>query len=179
MKTKYFTVFIYLLPSLIFLGIFTYYPIFDAFRLSLYKADPFTRPPVFQWFQNYIDFFHNPTFWEVITNNIVFAVATIFPTMILALVFAILINEIKYKSFFTLSLFYPLLIPYAAAAMVWVFMYDPSLGPINKFLSIFGVPEIGWLGDRRYSLWAIIIMTIWKNVGYYMLIYLAGLQNIL
>ncbi|HDI51171.1 MAG TPA: sugar ABC transporter permease [Bacteroidetes bacterium] len=178
MKTKYFTVFIYLLPSLIFLGIFTYYPIFDAFRLSLYKADPFTRPPVFQWFQNYIDFFHNPTFWEVITNNIVFAVATIFPTMILALVFAILINEIKYKSFFRLSLFYPLLIPYAAAAMVWVFMYDPSLGPINKFLSIFGVPEIGWLGDRRYSLWAIIIMTIWKNVGYYMLIYLAGLQNI-
>lgn len=179
-RNRYFTIFVYLLPSLIFLGIFTYYPIFDAFRLSLYRADVYTmRHPIFQWFQNYINFFHNPTFWEVITNNVIFGVGTIFPTMALALLFAILINEVKKgKSFFRLSLYYPMLVPYAAAAMVWVFMYDPSLGPINRFLSIFGVPSIGWLGDRRYSLLAIILMTIWKNVGYYMLIYLAGLQAI-
>ncbi len=178
MKRRYLTVFLYLLPSLIFLGIFTYYPIFDAFKLSLYRANAYTPHPVFQWFQNYISFFHNPIFWQVITNNVIFGVATIFPTMFLALFFAILINEVKLKSPFRLSLFYPLLVPYAAAAMVWVFMYDPTLGPINKFLELFGVPEIGWLGDHRYALLAIIIMTIWKNVGYFMLIYLAGLQNI-
>ncbi|MFQ5834667.1 MAG: carbohydrate ABC transporter permease [bacterium] len=114
----------------------------------------------------------------MITNNVIFAVATILPTMVLALFFAILINEVKLKSSFRLSLFYPLLIPYAAAVMVWVFMYDPALGPINKFLGIFGIPSIGWLGDRRYSLLAIILMTMWKNVGYYMMIYLAGLQNV-
>lgn len=176
---RYVTIFLYLLPSLVFLAIFTYYPILDAFRLSLYRADAFTRHhPIFQWFKNYAEFFHNPIFWQVIKNNVVFAVTTIFPTMALALFFAILINEVRYKSMFRLALFYPLLIPYAAAAMVWVFMYDPSLGPINKFLGIFGIHELGWLGDSRYSLWAIIIMTIWKNVGYYMLIYLAGLQNI-
>lgn len=168
----------YLFPSLIFLSIFTYYPIFDAFRLSIHKFNAFTPQPVFQWFENYTRFFGNPIFWEVVTNNVVFAVATILPTMILALFFAILINEVKLKSPFRLALFYPLLIPYAAAAMVWVFMYDPGLGPINKFLSIFGIPSLGWLGDRRYSLLAIILMTIWKNVGYYMLIYLAGLQAI-
>ena len=178
MRNKYVTVLMYLLPSLVFLGVFTYYPIIHAFHLSMYRADPFTHPPVFQWFQNYVDFLHNPIFWQVITNNVVFAVATIFPTMLLALFFAILINELKHKSFFRLSLFYPMLIPYAAAAMVWVFMYDPSLGPINKFLSIFGIYNVGWLGDRRYSLLAIILMTVWKNLGYFMLIYLAGLQNI-
>lgn len=178
MKRKHFTAFIYLLPSLIFLSIFTYYPIFDAFRLGLYKFNAFTPEPVFQWFQNYIRFFNNPIFWQVIANNVIFAVATIFSTMVLALFFAILINEVALKSPFRLSLFYPLLIPYAAAAMVWVFMYDPSLGPINKFLGMFGIPSIGWLGDRRYSLLAIILMTMWKNVGYYMMIYLAGLQNV-
>lgn len=178
MKRKYFTAFFYLLPSLIFLSIFTYYPIFDAFRLSFYKFNAFTPKPVFLWFQNYIRFFNNPIFWQVITNNVIFAAATIFPTMVLALFFAILINEVTLKSPFRLSLFYPLLIPYAAAVMVWVFMYDPSLGPVNKFLGMFGIPSIGWLGDRRYSLLAIILMTMWKNVGYYMMIYLVGLQNI-
>ena len=168
----------YLLPSLVFLAIFTYYPIFDAFRLSFYKANPFTVEPVFQGLKNYIDFFHNPIFWQVVTNNVLFAIATIVPTMALALFFAILINEVKVKSPFRLSLFYPLLIPYAAAAMVWVFMFDPALGPINTFLGLFGVRSIGWLGDRRYSLLAIMLMTMWKNLGYYMLIYLAGLQSV-
>lgn len=178
MKHRYLTVFVYLFPSLLFLGIFTYYPIFDAFRLSFYKANAFTPQPVFQWFKNYIDFFNNPVFWQVVTNNIIFAIVTIVPTMVLALLFAILINEAKVKAPFRLSLFYPLLIPYAAAAMVWVFMFDPSLGPLNRFLGLFGFRSIGWLGDRRYSLLAIMIMTIWKNLGYYMLIYLAGLQNV-
>lgn len=177
-KRRYLTIFICLLPSLVFLGIFTYYPIVDALHLSLYKSNAFTPQPIFQWFDNYVRFFGNPIFWEVVTNNVIFAVGTIFPTMLLALFFAILVNEVKLKSPFRLALFYPLLVPYAAAAMVWVFMYDPSLGPINKLLGIFGIHSIGWLGDQRYSLLAIMLMTVWKNVGYYMLIYLAGLQNV-
>jgi ABC-type sugar transport system permease subunit len=99
--------------------------------------------------------------------------------MILSLTLAILINEVtKFGAFFKLSIFYPLLVPYAAAAMVWVFMYDPSIGSINLLLKALGMEKIGWLGDSRYSLWAIIIMSIWKNLGYFMLIYIAGLQNI-
>jgi len=138
-----------------------------------------TPKPIFQGFKNYITFFQDPIFWQVILNNVIYGLLTIFPTMFIALILAILIDETKkFKTFFRLGLFYPLLIPYAAAAMVWVFMYDPSLGIINKFLRLLRLPEHGWLGDPRYSLLSIIIMTIWKNVGYYMLIYLAGLQNI-
>ncbi|MFP4135974.1 MAG: carbohydrate ABC transporter permease [Candidatus Acetothermia bacterium] len=177
-KHKYLTAFLFLLPSLTFLGIFTYYPIIDSFRLSFFRSNPFTPNPEFIGLQNYIEFFHNPTFWRVVLNNVIFTVATIIPTIFLALLLAILINEVVLKGPFRMAIFLPKVIPYAAAAMIWVFLYDPSLGPINRVLQAVGIPSIGWLGDRRYSLLAIIITMIWRNVGYYMLIYLAGLQSI-
>ncbi|MFO7848998.1 MAG: sugar ABC transporter permease [Spirochaetia bacterium] len=170
---------LFLLPSFLFLAVFTYYPIFDALYLSLTRYDAFTPEPVFQGLKNYIDLLHNPIFWEVLINNLIYGVGTIFPTMVLALLFAILINETtKFGTTYKLSIFYPLLVPYAAAAMVWVFMYDPSIGPINIVLKAIGFDKIGWLGNSKYSLLSIIIMSIWKNLGYFMLIYIAGLQNI-
>ncbi|MFP4618629.1 MAG: carbohydrate ABC transporter permease [Spirochaetaceae bacterium] len=170
---------LFLLPSFLFLVIFTYYPIFDAFYLSLTRYDAFTPEPVFHGLKNYIDFLHEPIFWEVLVNNLIYGIGTIFPTMALALFLAILINETeKFGTTYKLSIFYPLLVPYAAAAMVWVFMYDSSIGPINIVIKALGFEKIGWLGDSRYSLLSIIIMSIWKNLGYFMLIYLAGLQNI-
>lgn len=177
-QNKYLTAFFFLLPSLVFLGFFTYYPIIDAFRLSFFRSDPYTPEAIFVGFQNYIEFIYKPVFWQVVRNNVIFAVATILPTMILALFFAILINEVKVKAPFRLAIFLPKVMPYAAAAMIWVFLYDPSIGPINTLFRAVGLPSIGWLGDRRYSLIAIIITMIWRNVGYYMLIYLAGLQSI-
>src|SRR6056297_2183942 len=171
--------FAFLLPSLVFLAIFTYYPIFDAIYLSFTRSDPYTPKPLWVGLKNYIEFFNDPIFWEIIINNLIYGIGTILPTMIMALFFAILINEtVKFGTFFKLSIFYPLLVPYAAAAMVWVFMYDPSIGPINMLLDWVGIGKIGWLGDSNYSLFAIILMSIWKNLGYFMLIYLAGLQNI-
>lgn len=177
-KNKFLTIVLFLLPSLAFLGLFTYYPIISSFHLSFFRSDPFTPEPIFVGFQNYIEFFHNPVFWQVITNNVIFAVATIIPTMLLALFFAILIDEVVVKSFFRGALFLPKVVPYAALAMIWVFLYEPSIGPINRFLDLVGLPSIGWLGSSKYSLLAIIITMIWRNFGYYMLIYLAGLQNI-
>lgn len=172
-------VFLFLFPSLVFLIIFTYYPVLDALWLSFTRFDAFTPKPIFQGIKNYLEFFRNPIFWHVVSNNVIFGAATIFLTMFLALFFAILINEItKLKTVFKMSLFYTFLVPYAASAMVWVFLYDPALGPIDRLLRLVGIHTIAWLGDRRYSLWAIIIMTIWVSIGYYMIIFLAGLQNI-
>ncbi|MDK2952026.1 MAG: sn-glycerol 3-phosphate transport system permease protein [Kosmotogales bacterium] len=171
--------YIFLLPSVVFLAIFTYYPIYYSVRYSFTSFNLFSPKPVFNGFENYISLFNNEVFWEVVINNIIYAVFTIFPTMILALLLAILVNETKkFKSVIELGLFYPMLIPMAAAAMIWVFMLDPGIGVINKFLGLIGLPEPGWLGDDKAAIWALIIMAIWKNVGYFMLIYLAGLQNI-
>ncbi len=168
----------FLLPSLAALAIFTYYPIIDAFRLSFHR-DGAWHTMEYVGLGNYFHFFSNPIFWQVVWNNVVFLVATIFPTMALALLCAILINEVvRGKAFYRLALFYPLLVPFAAAAMVWVFMYDPGIGPINRLLGLLGLPRPGWLGDRNYSLWSLVIMNVWRHFGYFMLIYLAGLQAV-
>lgn len=169
----------FLVPSLIFLGLFTYYPLLNSIQYSLYKFGIMSPVPIFVGLRNYINLFNKPLFWMVIKNNLIYAFFTIIPTMAAAFLLAVLINErIRGKAFFQISLFYPMIIPMAAAAMLWVFLYNPNIGLINHFLGRLGLPQPGWLNSSDTSLAAIIIMAIWKNLGYYMMIYMAGLQNI-
>jgi len=178
-KVRGYSPFLFLLPALVLLGLFTYYPIGYSFFHSLHLQNFLNPKPVFAGFENYRRMLNDPIFWTVVKNNLIYSLLTIFPTMALALFLAILIDESKrFKTFFKIGLFYPMLIPTAAGAMVWVLMFDPSLGLINKVLRLFGLPQPGWLGSSDYSLWGLIIMGIWKDTGYYMLIFLAGLQNI-
>ena len=129
--------------------------------------------------ENFVNLLHHDVFWLVMKNSFVFVTVSIFPTMFLALVFAILIDErIKGRAYYIYSLFYPTLIPMAAAAMLWVYIYSPNLGILNVLLAKLGLPKLGWLGSSDTSIWALIIMTFWKNVGFFMLIYLSGLQNV-
>jgi ABC-type sugar transport system permease subunit len=129
--------------------------------------------------ENFVKLWHHDVFWLVMKNSFIFVTVSIFPTMFLALVFAILIDErMKGRVYYIYSLFYPTLIPMAAAAMLWVYIYSPNLGILNVLLAQLGLPKLGWLGSSDTSLWALIIMTFWKNLGFFMLIYLAGLQNV-
>ena len=171
--------FFFLLPSLVFLILFTYFPIGYSLFYSFHEYNIYTGKPIFCGLKNYINMLHDSIFWQAVFNNVIYGVFTIFPTMLLALFLAILIDEVsKFKTFYQIGIFYPTIIPMTAAAMVWMFMYDPSLGIINKFLGLLHLPQPGWLGDSKTSLLSLIIMAIWKNLGYYMLLYLAGLQLI-
>ncbi len=169
----------FIVPGAFFLGLFTYYPIVWSGYLSFMKWNMMNPKPKYNGFKTIIKLFQDPVFWQVMKNTLVFASVTIVPTMLLAVIFAILIDERKkFRVYYIYSLFYPMLIPMAAAAMLWVFIYSPNLGLMNKFLGKIGLPKLGWLGSSDTALWAIMLMTIWKNVGFYTLIYLAGLQNI-
>ena len=129
--------------------------------------------------ENFINLMHHDVFWLVMKNSFIFVTVSIFPTMFLALIFAILIDErMKGRVYYIYSFFYPTLIPMAAAAMLWVYIYSPNLGILNVLLAKLGLPKLGWLGSSDTSLWALIIMTFWKNLGFFMLIYLSGLQNV-
>ncbi len=177
MSRKRLVIALFLLPSLIALTIFTYYSIFDAFRLSFYSQRG-RNPPVFIGVDNYLFFLRSPIFREILWNTVILTLCTIVPSMVLALLSAILIQEVRWRMGYRLALFLPYVIPYAAVAMIWVVILDPSIGPLQQLLRIFGVAPIGWFGDSRYSLWAIIMMSVWRNYGYYALIYAAGLQLI-
>ncbi|MFX0200399.1 MAG: carbohydrate ABC transporter permease [Candidatus Hodarchaeota archaeon] len=174
------TTYFYLLPALFFIAIFTFFPVFMSAYLSLFRWNILNPSPSFTWFSNYLETFKAPLFWMVVKNNLIYAFTTIPISIALALFLAILVNQKmgSIRSFYRTSLFYPTIIPMVAAAMVWVWIFNPGLGILNYAFGLLRLPKLEWLYDTRYALLAIIIMSIWKYFGYYMLIFLAGLQAI-
>jgi ABC-type sugar transport system permease subunit len=172
--------YLYLIPSLVFLIAFTYYPIISSIYYSLHEWNLFTREPVFIGLDNYAAMFDDPLFWRVVQNTVVYVAGTIPLTMALALTMAILLNERlgRMRSVYRVAAFYPTMIPMAAAAMLWVWLLNPGIGLINHYLASLGFARIEWLYNMDWALPAIMVTSIWKNFGYFMLIYLAGLQNL-
>ncbi len=172
--------YVYLVPSLIFLIAFTYYPIGFSAYLSLFRWNVLNPERIWIGFENYAQLWREPLFWLVLRNNLFYAVGAIPTTMALGLFLAILVNQKlgRARGVYRVALFYPTMIPMVAAAMLWVWIFNPGIGLLNYYLGFLGVPRIEWLYSRHAALPAIIIMSIWKNFGYFMLIYLAALQGI-
>ncbi|HSD51068.1 MAG TPA: sugar ABC transporter permease [Candidatus Methylomirabilis sp.] len=172
--------YLYLLPSLVFLALFTYYPMGFSAYLSVFRWNVLNPERIFVGLENYFHLWREPLFWLVLRNNLFYALGTIPTTMALALFLAVLVNQKLgvARSVYRVALFYPTMIPMVAAAMLWVWIFNPGIGLFNYYTSFLGVPRIEWLYDRHWALPAIIIMSIWKNFGYFMLIYLAALQGI-
>lgn len=168
-----------LLPSLLFLFLFTFYPIARTIRLSLYQADLATPVPIFVGFDNYIHLLDDAIFWKVMSNNLWFALGTVPTSMALALLMAVYANKaLRGTNFLRTAFFYPTLIPMIAAANVWLFIYTPQYGLLSRVMHSVSLSDINWLGSPQAVMWAMIFMIIWKEAGYFMIFYLAGLQNI-
>lgn len=168
-----------LLPSLAFLALFTFYPIFLTLRLSLYQADLAVPEPVFAGWDNFRRLAEDEVFWKVMGNNTLFAVGTVPAGIALALLMAVFANKaLRGKGLMRTAFFYPTLIPMIAAANIWLFIYTPEYGLMSRMLSWTGQAELNWLGTPGLVMWAMIFMIIWKEAGYFMIFYLAGLQNI-
>ncbi len=171
--------YLYILPTFFFLFIFTHYPILRTFYLSLFKWNLATPKREFVGLANYLQVWSTPLFWQVLQNNLVFALGTIPISLALALGLALLINQkIRGLAIYRAALFYPTIIPMAAAAMIWLWILTPSYGLVNFYGKALGLPDVHWLGHSRFALAALILVGIWKRLGYYMVIFLAGLQVI-
>lgn len=168
-----------ILPSFVFLIIFTYYPVVRSVWLSLFQkmAGGVTK---FVGLANYEYMFGSRLFRQVMQNNLVYSLGSVIPAILLGLVFAILLNKrLKLRGAFRFSIFYPTMIPIAAASMVWIFLFSQSYGLLNKVLNLFGLSSnIDWLNTTPYAMLSIILVSIWKFAGYYMLLFLSGLQSI-
>jgi len=171
--------YLYILPSFVFLAIFTYYPFVNSMYLSFFKYNLSTPDKAFNGLSNYVHILHDPLFWTVVKNNIAYASGTIAVSVSLGMILAIVVHEnVKRKGFYQVAIFYPNVIPMAAAAMVWVWLFTPGYGLINYSIRQLGFPDIKWLEDRQFALVALMVVGVWKRVGYYMIIFMAGLQNI-
>ncbi len=171
--------YLFLLPSMVFLATFTYYPILFSLRLSLYQASATIAHPTFVGLRNYATLGADPIFRQVLANSFMFLLGTVPITMGLALVLAMLLNRTHFLTTpFRTAFFYPTLLPLVGAAAIWLFVFTPGYGLMDVYLRGIVGGGVNWLGSPTLALPAVMILTVWKNAGYYMLFYLAGLQTI-
>jgi sn-glycerol 3-phosphate transport system permease protein len=195
-----------ILPTLIFILMFTVYPTFNVLQDSqeyfhpnrpdrnrvtdlnlpgVEEADRSIRGPHdvgLAYFRAMFDFStpEGAVFKQVITNTLVYTAITVPVSMILALLFALLVNRtVAGIGFARVAFFYPTMLPLVSAATIWLFFFTPEYGLWNTALRFFGYsgPE-NWIINRKLGLSALMIVSIWKNAGYFMIFYLAGLQNL-
>lgn len=166
-------------PAAILLMVFAFYPSVATLWTSLFSRDTRRNPSEFVGSGNYADLFADPTFWLVVKNNLFYAGITIPVSIGIALAMALWANsKISARGFVRTAYFTPTVLPMIAAANLWLFFYTPGLGVLDQIGSLFGLPSVNWLGQPETALWAIIIVTIWKEAGFFMIFYLAALQTI-
>ena len=166
-----------LLPSFIFLALFTFYPVLKSIHLSFYSG-PVTLLE-FAGLDQYKNVLTDGLFWKVLKNNIIFLIGTVPASIFLAMYLAIWLNKkIKGSSFLRASFFYPTVIPLIAIANIWLFIYTPKYGLADRFIQFIGVESPYLLGNPSTVMFALIIMIIWKDAGFFMIFFLAGLQNL-
>ena len=171
-------------PALVLIGIFFFIPVAGSLLLSLTDFDIYAIADPgnarFVGLRNYMDMFGNSVFWIAVRNTFYFALVGGPLTVAASLAAALLINArvVRYKSVFRTIFFIPFVTTLVAVAIVWRYLYHPQYGMLNYALGWFGVAPIDWLGDPRTAMPAIIMLAIWKNFGYNMLIFIAGMQTI-
>ncbi|MGG1552771.1 carbohydrate ABC transporter permease [Paenibacillus ferrarius] len=168
-----------LLPTFVFLAMFTFYPLYKTVAASFYLKKLAVRVPQFVGGDNYRSLWEDAKFWKVLGNTIIFVLGTVPIAMAIALAMALFVNRaVRGNGFMRTFFFYPTVIPAVAIANIWLFIYTPKYGILNSILSWFHIPSINWLGDVGTVLGATIAMAIWKEAGFLMVFYLSGLQNI-
>lgn len=171
--------YLYLLPSLVFMVAFSLWPAIESAYQSLFQLNLLTPTHPFIGLGNYAAIAAQPLFWQVLRNTVAFSLGTMPASVILALAFALLLNRrMPLIGLFRTAVFYPTVLPMISAAAIWAFLYVPSYGLIDHLLTAFGGSELNWLGDGSTALIAVMVTTIWKQAGYYMIFFLAGLQGI-
>jgi sn-glycerol 3-phosphate transport system permease protein len=169
-----------LAPAAVLLVAFTLYPILSSAYTSLFELNLSTQQKmVWTGLGNFKALFASPIFRQVLKNTFIFAVGTIPLSISLAMYLAIQLNKrFRSSALFRTIFFYPTVIPMMSAATIWLFMYTPQYGVINRILGTLGMPDINFLGSTETALPAIMLMSIWKDAGYFMIFFLAGLQNL-
>jgi multiple sugar transport system permease protein len=174
----------FLAPALALIGLFFLVPVIGGLLLSLTDFDIYAIADPdnarFVGLRNYVQILTEPLFWKALGNTFFFVLVGGPLSVLVSLVAALLLNSklTRFKSLFRSIYFAPVVTTLVAVAVVWRYLYHPRYGILNYVLGWFGIPEIDWLGDPTWAMPGIILLAVWKNFGYNMLIFIAGLQSI-
>lgn len=176
---KTYTPYLFLIPALIFMGIFLFYPIVDVFRLSFTNYN-MIQEASYVGTQNYENLFNDPLFWKTLKNSFIYLIGVVPLLVILPIFIAILVNrKLKGIKWFRAAYYIPVVTSMVVVGIMWKWLYRGN-GLLNYLLQTIGLinEPVSWLTSTDFALYSVMAVTIWKGLGYYMVIYLAGLQSI-
>lgn len=170
--------YLFLLPNMAIFGLFTIWPAINGFNISMYSS---SNGRTFRWegAGNYERILTDADFWGIVRNTVIYAFAFVLLSVVLGVMLAVLVDQQRRgRTFFRSVFFIPVLISPVVAGLVWNWMLERQNGLVNTFLGSFGISEIPWLVDNTLAMLVVIGVGTWMQVGFYMLILLAGLQSI-
>ncbi|MBW9156844.1 carbohydrate ABC transporter permease [Clostridium tagluense] len=171
---------LYLLPALVIIGIFQFYPIFKSFTMGFYTKFDYLTDRVYQTgLGNFAYVLKDPDFHLALRNTCVFAFFAAPLGIIVALIIALILNtNIRFKKFFVSAYFLPFVTSTTAVSIVWRWMLNNDYGLANAFLGVIGMAKVSWLTDATMTIPILVALSIWKGLGYKIIIILAGLQSV-
>lgn len=179
-RNPQFRAFLYLLPALSVIAVFQFYPVLKSFFMGFYtKFDYLTDTVEAVGLDNFLYVLKDPEFVLAMRNTAVFAVISVPLGIITALVFALILNSnIRFQKFFRSAYFLPFVTSTTAVAVVWRWMLNKDYGMVNALLSVLGMPKVAWLTDAQMTIPILIVLSVWKGLGYKIIILLAALQGV-
>ena len=171
-------------PALFVIGVFFFVPVLAALAMSLTDFDIYALADVrnlrLVGLGNYVQLLRTPLFWQAFGNTLYFVVVGVPLSIVVSFGAALLLHSplVRFRGVFRTALFAPVVTTLVAVAVIWRYLFNPDYGLLNYALDGVGVPRIDWLGDPHWAMPAIILFAVWKNFGYNMIIFLAGLQSI-
>jgi len=167
-----------LAPAMVLLVLFTHYPALANLWHSFLSTPKGSRPAVWVGADNYAQLLEDPIFWQALQNNFWYALGTIPVSIALALLMAVWVHgKIAGRGFLRLAYFTPTVLPMIAVANIWLFFYTPEYGLIEQVTKSLGFASHNWLGSKSTALGALMVVTVWKEAGFFMIFYLAALQS--
>ena len=173
------TVLFFVLPALIPLIVFWIYPISRSIWLSFTNWDFMTPNYKIVGLRNYINLFKDIRFYEALSNTLVFTLGTLFPTIIIGLILALLlVKNFRGNGILKFILFSPWITPTVAISIVWTWIFKVDGGIANRILQMFGMAQFSWIDKSSTAMFSVILVTVWKSLGYAMIFYLSALEKV-
>ncbi len=167
------------LPAAALLALFTHIPVVESLVHSFMSTDKPKRPSHFVGLDNYESLIADPIFWRALTNNLIYALGSVPLSIAIALLMALIVNDkLAGRGFLRAAYFTPTILPMIAVANIWIFFFTPDYGLLEQMLKPFGWGGNNFLGSNNTALLAVTIVAIWKESGFFMIFYLAALQQI-
>jgi multiple sugar transport system permease protein/raffinose/stachyose/melibiose transport system permease protein len=171
--------FLFLAPSALILGVFVFWPILQSLYYSFFNWTIGAASQQWVGFGNYLELFHDAKFWNALSVTLIFTVSTVAIVVLIGFLVALLLQGENLATRIVRSVFFfPTIVSLVSIGLVWKFLLDPSIGLVGGITELFGITPVAWLQSTQLALPSVIFVAVWRNVGFAMVLFIAGLKGV-